>query len=86
MRKRARERLIREAKEWLDLFGIDWSRYGPAELEEDADPGDSVLEIRWLLLSTAHEISPSYLKITSIWADENGHIQQAGDNGGDLTL
>jgi hypothetical protein len=86
MRQKVRDRIIREAKEWLDPFGIRWELYDQGTLRAGKYGVEDMMEVTFTQLTAPEGQEPACIRLIDILADDNGHILEAGNNYGHLTL
>lgn len=74
---RCHTRLVREARQHFDDFGIDFTQYGPGEVLLD---DDITAQVTW-----THKKSGRTITLTQIWFNKKtGEINQCGSQYGNL--
>jgi hypothetical protein len=79
MNARVRTRLLKEARQMLGGYGLDFTQLDAGQVVESED--DVTAEIVF-----THRTTGQKVRLSSVWYDELGYILQSGTNCGDLTL
>ncbi len=88
MTRAAVKQLKLEAQLWMLPWPVDWSRYHPPVVQNTSNGhvnmstcmGGGDASVVWKPRSKKH----GEIILTDIWADDDGHILQAGQNFGAL--
>lgn len=86
MHNKTREKVIRrQAKNWLDGFGIPWHEYDAGLVENHIDPIDGEQKNDPTRVIFTHRGSGQQIVFGSMWVNEDtGEVMRAGSNSGNL--